>query len=95
MAETIKVYDKESVEYKKLEAAAVVITAFTGVKTVVKDVYFDLGQDWKWSTLVTEPKDGWSCQILCPRDHALIIQAEDVEQFNRTIETILKEKKGW
>lgn len=90
MAEVITVYSKESKEYKRIEAAGKLIEAETGCPIVVKDIYFDMGLDWKWTTLVAEPVGKWTYQILCPRDYEKIV-AGDMDEFIEAVKTVIRE----
>jgi len=40
---------------------------------VIKDVYFDIGQNWMWTTIIDTTAD---CQILSPRDWVEILNEE-------------------
>ena len=75
----IRVYPKESTEYKRLELACKLFTALSPNGSVYKldDIYFDYGQDWMYTAPVTYCKDGESFQSLCPRDYKKVVQNED------------------
>lgn len=88
----IKTYEHNTKEYKALDLVASILTdeSIKGYEYKVKDVYFDFGQDWKWSTIVAHDKESTSdilrsWQVLNPKEHELI-----VEQFNiiEALETI-------
>ena len=40
---------------------------------VIKDVYFDIGQNWMWTTIIDKTAN---CQILSPRDWLEILNEE-------------------
>lgn len=90
MADVITIYNKESKEYKRLEAAGKLIEAETGCSVVVKNTYFDYEQDWKWTTLIAEPVDRMTYQILCPRDYKKIV-AGDMDEFVEAVKTVIRE----
>lgn len=71
----IKRFSSSSNEYKALEAVAAILnsTCTNGYTFIVDDVYFDLGQNWMWTTIVAEKNDDFY-QVLCPRDHGLITE---------------------
>lgn len=82
---TLKVYDHE---YKNLLAVAAVLQATSKNKAryLVEDVYFDLGQDWAWTTICRE---GYmDCQILSPRQWEDIICANTVEDIFKCVNDI-------
>lgn len=80
MANTIKVYPVESDEHRLLETVASELTkrSAAGFTYDVKDVYFDLGQGWMWTTIVVRTPSNESWQVLSPRDHERIIYAQDL-----------------
>lgn len=92
MAEVIAVYDKDSKEYKRIEAAGKLIEAEVGCPIKVEDIYFDFGQNWKWTTLVAYPVSvgSMSYQCLCPRDYKKIV-AGDIDEFMDAVKTVIKE----
>lgn len=91
----IKVYEKDSKEYKALEAAAALMNVMSktvekGIKFTVQDVYFDLGQDWMWTTISAKNKDGNTWQVLCPRDHELITDVGNIDAITQAIRQALR-----
>ena len=45
-------------------------------------VYFDHGQDWKWTTFITTDEDDDShWQSLCPRDWELVVECMDINKL--------------
>ena len=76
----IKIYDETTPEYKRLETASRILTMASPIGTTYRvDVtYFDLGQDWKWTTLIaTSPKHG-HYQALSPRAHEEILTTDNL-----------------
>lgn len=76
----IRVFEKDSPEYKNLEKLGAKLHEMSahGTEYKVENVYFDLGQDWVWTTLVaykpyTNQRTGKleysSWQALYPRGH--------------------------
>ena len=88
--EVITIYNADSKEYKRLEAAGRLIEAETGCPVIVKDVYFDFGQDWMWTTLVAKPVGRMEFQILCPRDYKKIV-AGDIDEYIEAVKTVIRE----
>lgn len=64
MKQEIRILTKE--ESKNLETVAKIIEAVKGMKHVVKDIYFDCGQNWKFTTIVGE-HEGYQYQMLNPK----------------------------
>jgi len=90
--DTIKVYPKDSEEHVKLEIAAIWLEYFSrkGTTYRVGDTYFDLGQDWKWTTIIaTMANRNDTYQALCPRDHEKIICSDDIKA---TVKEIINDK---
>ena len=87
-----RVIEKESKEYKKLEAVAKMLEAFSPNEAsyVVEDVYFDLGQDWMWTTIC---RRGYrECQVLSPREWSEILLTEDSQELAYIAESIRRSK---
>lgn len=85
----IKIYERGSKEYKALEAAAALMSALDP-KTdyYVQTVYFDLGQDWMWTTVCAD--SGTTYQALCPRDHELITDVGNLDAITQAVRQALK-----
>lgn len=90
MITTYKPFEKE---YKALECAAAALECASPnhVRYVVEDVYFDLGQDWMWTTVVAYRKDGSSWQTLNPRDHELITTC-DIVNIAEAVKNTINDK---
>lgn len=74
--------------YNKLNAVASVLTACSksNATYVVRDVYYDLGLDWMWTTICRE---GYrDCQILSPRQWEDIILADSVDDLFKCVNDI-------
>ena len=88
---TIRQYAPDTIEHVKLAIAACWLEHFSTKETryEVGDCYFDLGQNWMWSTIIATRSDGDSYQALCPRDHEKIIRSQDIRA---TVEEITADK---
>lgn len=79
----IKVYDKDTSEYKKLSIACDELNRIANEKYngvfyfTIEETYFDYGQDWKWTTIIAHNTQETgimaSWQALTPRDQEDII----------------------
>ena len=79
-------------EYKKLTAVAKMLEAVSpnNARYVVRDVFFDLGQNWMWTTICRE---GYrDCQILCPRDWEEILLANTPAELAACVEDIRNDR---
>jgi hypothetical protein len=52
----------------------------------IKTIYFDMGQDWKYTAFITEDEDEESeilssWQSLCPRDWSLVVECTDIPKI--------------
>lgn len=68
--------EKGSHEYQKLEVVAALLQTFSPhfATYEVRDVYFDLGEEWMWTTIC---RKGWhECQVLSPRQWDMIMDAK-------------------
>lgn len=61
-----RTFTSDMEEYKNLEDFAAMLTDRSPNKHVYKivDVYFDIGLDWMWTTIIDNTTD---CQVLNPR----------------------------
>ena len=71
--------------YKNLEAVAKLLeaTSKNNWKYEVRDIYFDFGQNWLWTT-ITCP----TCQVLNPKEWEQIVTANSVEEFAKIVKDI-------
>ena len=83
-SDTIKVFNRGSDEYEKLDAAAHLISAFTGKDFYVGETYFDYGQGWKWTTIL-----GRDYQLLSPRDQENIVTAKNAQELGKAVDKVL------
>lgn len=86
----IAIFERNTKEYKALEAAAAMLTALSPRETVykVEETYFDLGQNWKWTTVIAHRKDGGSWQALSPREQDLITDEVSIENIAKAVEMV-------
>lgn len=79
---TIRVYTPDETGYQNLKRAAAILTALSrsGITYIIGETYFDYGQDWAWTTIIAhDPAASFgSYQALCPRDHEIIVTADDL-----------------
>lgn len=47
----------------------------------IKTMYFDFGQDWKYTGFLTTREDGSEWQSFCPRDWELIVECMDINKL--------------
>lgn len=48
----------------------------------IKNIYFDMGQNWMWTTIVVTDEDtDSSWQAFCPRDWELIVEETDINKI--------------
>lgn len=76
MTECIKVFGKDTAEYKLLEAAAAMLTEQSPNKYryYVGETYFDFGQGWKWTTIICDNNSEWGgYQALNPREQEEVL----------------------
>lgn len=92
--ECMKVFKEGSEEYKLLEKLALILTfkSPNRKKYVVGTTYFDLGQDWKWTTVLCKD-DCWSYQALNPAEQEEIITCDgSLESVAKIADGVLADK---
>lgn len=87
--DSIKVFGEQSKQYMRLEAAAKLLNAEMEANDhgqfEVKDIFFDFGQGWKWTTIVFCGGDQWSSyQALNPKQQGMIVYGS-LEDFTRAV----------
>ena len=87
---SIKVYPQGTLERKRLGDFCTVLHDITGGKFEVQDIYFDLGQDWWWTTIVCKDQN---YQILNPHQHGAITRGYEDECLDEIVETYFKLKR--
>lgn len=96
MVDAIKVFGVQSKEYKRLLAATTLLNAEKDDDDKgsfeVKDIYFDFGQGWMWTTIVFNGGDQWSSyQALNPLHQGMIVYG-DLEDFVKAVWEVLEKR---
>lgn len=89
----IKTFEPSSKEYRRLELVSETMNLFSSLETKVETVFFDLGQDWKWTTIATVPEKGRESrgfQILSPRQHRDVVEGSLEELHAVALELVRK-----
>lgn len=91
MTELIRTYAPNSDEVVKLKLACYELEQLSPYSTryTVEDVYFDLGQQWMWTTIIAHHLSAREWQALSPRDHERILLSTDIRS---TCEEIVADK---
>lgn len=87
---SIKVYPQGTLERKRLGDFCTVLHDITGGSFEVQDIYFDLGQDWWWTTIVCKDQN---YQILNPRQHGAITRGYEDECIDEIVKSYFDIKK--
>lgn len=72
--EPIRIYDKNSNDYKKLEFACEVFKG-KGFDCYVEDTWFDYGQKWDYTAILCKSDFG-AYQFLNPKEYLEIINSD-------------------
>lgn len=77
--------------YIRMEAVASILTAYSPHNAIykVENVYFDIGQNWMWTTIVRYRYN--ECQILYPRDWQNIMEADTPEKLYKVIKDLMND----
>lgn len=92
----IRTYGVREKEYNKLATLAKIMNDIAFEKHItkyyeVKNVYFDFGLNWKWTTIVAEDfGDEMSFQLLCPRDYEIILANDSFDKLYEIAEKLVK-----
>lgn len=94
MSNYIKTFRNDSPEYSALNRAAQIMTERSprGYHYYVGDTFFDYGQNWVWTTILSDGGNWGGYQALCPRDQEAIIIAATPEALEAAIERIFADK---
>ena len=79
--DNIRVYEKNERQYKVLKMFAEMVNDnLTDGYLTLENIYFDMGQNWKYTALITNKEDGLfnSWQSFCPRDYELILYTDSI-----------------
>ena len=81
-------------EYTKLEAVAKMLEAVSEKNAVyeVRDVYFDFGQNWMWTTILRIGGEWGDVQILSPRQWEMVLLANNATQLAEVVDDIRSDK---
>ena len=82
MAKIIDVFQPGSWEHEQLRIAAEMLTEKSpcGFRYYVADTYFDLGQDWMWTTILCHSGSDWGdYQAISPSQQEEIILSTDLD----------------
>ena len=81
MVKIIDVFQPGTWEHEQLRIAAEMFTrkSRNGTKYYVGETYFDLGQDWMWTTVLAYHDDYGTYQALSPRQQEEIILRTDLD----------------
>ena len=85
----IKVFSSGSPEYLRLEAAAGLLTAFTGKSHYVGETYFDYGQGWKWTTVLRESAEWGGVQVFMPKDQENVLNASNASELGKAVDKVI------
>lgn len=89
----LTVLEKDTQAYKNMEAVAALLTA-TSVKNIkynVEETYFDLGLNWKWTTIIY--RDSFcGVQLLNPNEYTAIVNATTMDELVAVVEEIKNDK---
>ena len=90
----ITTFNNNSKEVKALKAVAEIFnaTCTNGYTFTVDDVYFDIGQNWMWTTIIAEKNNDFY-QLLCPRDHELITENICWTRISQAINNIINDSR--
>lgn len=89
---TINIFNPGSIEYSKLEAAANLLSVFTGKKYYVDVTYFDHGQDWRWTTILKVDSSFGAIQVLTPKDQENILTADSATELGKAVDAVINKK---
>lgn len=98
MMEAIKVFGENTMEHKKLEAAAALMTMLSpnSKRYIVGECWFDYGERVAWTTIFEESElDAFSTyQALTPRQQARVLETRTAQELLREVERFLADNNG-
>ena len=91
----ITVFNTNDIEYDRLQTFANIVNnemerAHNNTRVYVKETYFDFGQDWKYSALITYKSENDHWQSLCPRDWEMVADADSMAHLKAMAEYYAK-----
>ncbi len=91
--DTLRVYEPGSDEHKRLEAAAKLVEAFTGIPTNIETTYFDYGSRWQYTSLNAACSSmSAKYQAADPKQYEALVQGT-FEEYTRALEEIIRSVK--
>ena len=78
MDKVIRIFQKDSAEYRLLEKAAEMMTEKSGkgYRYYVGETYFDFGQGWKWTTVICDDAKWGAFQALYPSEQEMVLDGD-------------------
>lgn len=95
MTSWIAVFERGSDEYCKLLLTAALLEAKSpnGYHYKVDETYFDLGQGWKWTTVICEGDSWGGYQALCPAEQKRVLESNgSIEELMKIVNSVLTDK---
>lgn len=94
MGAFITVFEKNSFERKKLEQAAKLMTEKSPrhYRYYVGECLFDAGQNWMWTTILTDDGDFGGFQALYPVNQEAIIMSSTPEKLEAEVDKVFADK---
>jgi hypothetical protein len=87
-----RTFETGTTEYKRLEAVAKMLEALSAHNATyeVKEIYFDYGQRWMWTTICR--KGYMECQVLNPKEWELIVSSTTTSALANACDEIRNSK---
>lgn len=91
---SIKQYEPGSHEYQNLSRAAALMTGKSpkGYHYKVGDCYFDFGQNWIWTTILSDGGDYGGYQALNPAEQEKIVLASSIAEIEAVVGEVFADK---
>lgn len=83
-----KILDPSSNAYTALEEVCRVLSMhYPECEFAIENIYFDYGQDWRWTNIVCYKPDGYSFQVLNPKEFEILVETYNVDYVVELIES--------
>lgn len=94
MGEVITVFEENSWEREKLEQAAKLMTEKSPrhYRYYVGECFFDAGQNWMWTTILTDDGEYGGFQALYPVDQEAIFLSDTPEKLEAAVDKVFADK---
>lgn len=95
MDAVIRVFEKDSDEYNKLERMATILALMSPNKYEysVDETYFDFGQDWTWTTIICKGGQWGGYQALNPAEQERVIFSDgSIEELLKIAKDVFADK---